>query len=243
MRTYKVNSLERGLAILRVVREGDGPVRNQDVVARTGLPKATASRLMHTLTAMGYLRRIDQGSYVLGEMSARAGRAMIEGLMLERYTPYFDELLAKTGAFACLEVRIAGNMVPVFRWSTEGAALLTSGRCKGKALIDSLTGTCFDFFFGDLAKADSPAVGVTVKQLSRVNWGHQWNEPTSQLFAFTGIRHRSVGCFVLLACMPQPDHPSVDRLESIEAQLLRAAGAISRESFELNGDENGDTFA
>jgi len=218
-------------------------MRNQEVVARTGLPKATASRLMHTLTVMGYLRRIDQGSYVLGEASARSGRAMLDGLRLQRYAPCFHDLLAETGALACLEARIAGSMVPVFRWSTEGAMLLASGLCADTASIDALTRVCFDFFFGDLATAADPAREVTIRQLSSVRWCHQWDEPMGQLVACTGVRHRSVGCFVLSARLPQADPPSVERMASVGSQLLRAAGAISSETLELNGGEDGDTSA
>lgn len=115
---YSVNSLERGLAILRAVREADGPVHNAEIVLRTGLPKATVSRLMGTLTAIGYLRRVSShGTYVLGEASSRLGRAMLAALRLERYLRHFSELLCEANAFACLEARIAGGMVSVFRWS------------------------------------------------------------------------------------------------------------------------------
>ena len=241
MRTYKVKSLERGLAILRAVRDADGPVRNRDIVAGTGLPKATVSRLMHTLTAMGYLRRIDQGSYALGEASARSGRAMLDGLRLQRYAPYFHNLLGEPGAFVCLEARIADSMVPVFRWSAEGAILLASGGYADTASIAAATRVCFDFFFGEVVTADDPNVGIFVQQLSRVNWCHQWDEPMGHLLACTGVLHRSVGCFVLSMQMPQPGLPSAERIASIGSQLLRAASAISTEAHELNGGENGGT--
>ena len=112
-RTYKVNSLDRGLDVLRVIRSADGPIRNNDISTRTGLPKATVSRLVHTLTTMGYLRRIDQGSYVLGQASGRTGRAMLEALRLERYAPLFQGLVASPGAYACLGIMVAKKMVPV----------------------------------------------------------------------------------------------------------------------------------
>lgn len=245
VRTYKVNSLQRGLAILRVVRAGHGPMRNQDVVAHTGLPKATVSRLMHTLTAMGYLRRIDQGSYVLGEASARSGRAMLDGLGLQRYAPCFHELLRESGAFACLEARISNSMVPVFRWSAEGATLLASGLGSEMGSIDTLAHVCFDFFFGDAATVFDPdsAKGVTLQQLSSVNWCHQWDESMGQLLICTGVRHKSVGCFVLSLRMPQPDLPSADRIARVGYRLLSVARVISNDAIELNGGEHDDTSA
>lgn len=50
-------SLERGLSILRCFRPGLGALGNADLVARTGLPKATVSRLTQTLVRSGFLRK------------------------------------------------------------------------------------------------------------------------------------------------------------------------------------------
>lgn len=51
-------SLQRGLAILRCFRPGLGALCNMDLVERTGLPKATVSRLTKTLVNNGFLRRV-----------------------------------------------------------------------------------------------------------------------------------------------------------------------------------------
>jgi DNA-binding IclR family transcriptional regulator len=127
VRRYKVTSLERGLTVLRALRDAEGPVRNQDVVARTGLPKATVSRLMHTLSSLGYLRRTDQGSYVLRGESARPGRAMVEGLRLERHEPLLRDAIEATSGTASLETRVGRDMAAVFRWSGDGGAVLSAG--------------------------------------------------------------------------------------------------------------------
>ncbi|MGE4238951.1 helix-turn-helix domain-containing protein [Ramlibacter sp.] len=124
---YKVTSLERGLAVLRAMRDADGPLRNHDVVSRTGLPKATVSRLMSTLSTLGYLRRTDQGSYVLRDQSARPGRAMLEGLRLERHAPALKSVLSATGGAAYLEAQIGAARVAVFRWLHDGCTLLSAG--------------------------------------------------------------------------------------------------------------------
>lgn len=51
-------SLQRGLTILRCFRPGLGALGNSDLVERTGLPKATVSRLTKTLVNNGFLRRM-----------------------------------------------------------------------------------------------------------------------------------------------------------------------------------------
>lgn len=50
-----VTALARGLAILECFREGETTLTNSDFSERTGLPKATISRLTYTLCSLGYL--------------------------------------------------------------------------------------------------------------------------------------------------------------------------------------------
>lgn len=51
-------SLARGLSVLRAFRAGDGPLGNQELAQRTGLSKATVSRLTFTLSQLGYLQHL-----------------------------------------------------------------------------------------------------------------------------------------------------------------------------------------
>lgn len=50
-------SLERGIAILRAFRPGVSELGNSEIADRTGLAKATVSRLTQTLVAAGFLER------------------------------------------------------------------------------------------------------------------------------------------------------------------------------------------
>lgn len=50
-----VTALARGLEVLRCFRDGEANLTNSDFSERTGLPKATISRLTYTLCALGYL--------------------------------------------------------------------------------------------------------------------------------------------------------------------------------------------
>ncbi|NIQ10280.1 MAG: helix-turn-helix domain-containing protein, partial [Gammaproteobacteria bacterium] len=50
-----ITALARGLSVLRCFRQGDRFLGNQEIAERTGLPKATVSRLTNTLTVLGYL--------------------------------------------------------------------------------------------------------------------------------------------------------------------------------------------
>ncbi|MCE8009078.1 IclR family transcriptional regulator [Aestuariivita sp.] len=50
-----VTALARGLQLLRCFRDGEATLTNADFSERTGLPKATISRLTHTLCELDYL--------------------------------------------------------------------------------------------------------------------------------------------------------------------------------------------
>ena len=50
-----VVALSRGLDVLRAFQPNDGLLGNQEIAARTKLPKPTISRLTYTLTKLGYL--------------------------------------------------------------------------------------------------------------------------------------------------------------------------------------------
>ncbi|WP_204280159.1 helix-turn-helix domain-containing protein, partial [Raoultella ornithinolytica] len=49
------SALVRGLQILRAFTPADVTLGNQELIERTGLPKATISRLTYTLVGLGYL--------------------------------------------------------------------------------------------------------------------------------------------------------------------------------------------
>lgn len=61
-----VRSLQRGLQIINVVAT-HGPLHAKPVARSTGLPLPTAYHLLRTLVHDGYLARLDDGTYVLGE--------------------------------------------------------------------------------------------------------------------------------------------------------------------------------
>lgn len=102
-----VTALARGLEILRAFRPGEVSLGNQDLAERTGLPKATVSRLTNTLRELGYL--VDHGptgAYSLGPGVLALGYAMIAGLEIrERARPLMLELARSANASVALGAR------------------------------------------------------------------------------------------------------------------------------------------
>ena len=76
-----VTALARGLDVLRAFRRGEVELTNTDFAERTGLPKATVSRLTHTLCKLDYLIADPQtGSYRLGAGVLKLGFGVLAGL-------------------------------------------------------------------------------------------------------------------------------------------------------------------
>ncbi len=64
--TSLVRSLQRGLQIINVVA-ADGPLHAKRIARSLQLPLPTAYHLLRTLVHDGYLVRLDDGTYVLGD--------------------------------------------------------------------------------------------------------------------------------------------------------------------------------
>ena len=108
-----VTALARGLDILRVFRPEDGPLGNQELAKRTGLPKPTISRLTYTLTQLGYLnydRKL--GVYSPGGGVLALGYVALAQLDVRRISrPFMQELADECGAAVALGARDRLNML------------------------------------------------------------------------------------------------------------------------------------
>lgn len=106
-------SLVRGLDVLRAFRPGDRPLGNQDIIARTGLPKATVSRITHTLCALGYLLYDeDFGRYSPGPAMVALGySALASTAVIHVAKPLMQELADSTGAAVALGTRDGLEMI------------------------------------------------------------------------------------------------------------------------------------
>ena len=72
-------TVERGLEVLRAFHAERTPLSNAELVRRTGLSKATVSRLTTTLIRIGFLRRAGGGrQFELGAGALSMGHAYLE---------------------------------------------------------------------------------------------------------------------------------------------------------------------
>jgi DNA-binding IclR family transcriptional regulator len=101
-----VGVLDKSLAVLDAVRAAEGPCTLGDLVAATGLAKATAHRLAAALEVHGLLRRDDDGRYRLGLRLIALGRdAAADWPLGLAARPALERLRDATGESAQLYVR------------------------------------------------------------------------------------------------------------------------------------------
>lgn len=102
-----VTALARGLALLRLFGEGAVSLTNADLAERGGLPKATVSRLTHTLTRLGYLAQSPTtGRYRLAPGVLALGYALLSGLDIRaRARPLLQRLAGIADATVAIGAR------------------------------------------------------------------------------------------------------------------------------------------
>src|SRR6202047_243917 len=94
-----VVALSRGLEVLRAFRPNDGLLGNQEIAARTNLPKPTVSRLTYTLTKLGYLSPVPRfEKYQLAPSAMALGYAALANLGVRHLSePFREEVMRETG--------------------------------------------------------------------------------------------------------------------------------------------------
>lgn len=108
-----VVALARGLEVLRAFHPNDGLLGNQEIAARTKLPKPTISRLTYTLTKLGYLTQIPRfEKYQLAPAAMALGYAALANLGVRHLSEKFrDDLMRQTGGAVAVGARDRLSMI------------------------------------------------------------------------------------------------------------------------------------
>ncbi|HEY4204978.1 MAG TPA: IclR family transcriptional regulator [Xanthobacteraceae bacterium] len=119
-----VVALSRGLEVLRAFRPNDGLLGNQEIAARTNLPKPTVSRLTYTLTKLGYLTQVPKfEKYQLAPAAMSLGYAALANLGVQHLSESFrEEVMRATGGAVAVGARDRLSMI-YFGQSRSGLAL------------------------------------------------------------------------------------------------------------------------
>jgi DNA-binding IclR family transcriptional regulator len=119
-----VVALSRGLDVLRAFHPNDGLLGNQELAARTNLPKPTISRLTYTLTKLGYLTPVPRfEKYQLAPSAMALGYAALANLGVRHLSEaYREELMRETGGAVAVGGRDRHSMI-YFGQSRNGLTL------------------------------------------------------------------------------------------------------------------------
>jgi DNA-binding IclR family transcriptional regulator len=119
-----VVALSRELDVLRAFQPNDGLLGNQEIAARTKLPKPTISRLTYTLTKLGYLTPVPKfEKYQLAPSAMALGYAALANLGVRHLSePYREEVMRATGGAVAVGGRDRHSMI-YFGQSRNGLAL------------------------------------------------------------------------------------------------------------------------
>lgn len=111
----QVSALGRGLSLLDCFRSSDRFLGVQELVDRTGLPKATVSRLAHTLVANGYLELSEQeAKFYLGSRVIALGFSALSSMRVRQVArPLMRELADACGASVGIGARDRHTMLYV----------------------------------------------------------------------------------------------------------------------------------
>ncbi len=101
-----VGALGRGLDVLRCFGPRDRWLANQEIAARTGLARPTVSRLVYTLTQLGFLKHSHQARrYALGSAAVSLGYSALSQIDIRRTArPLLHALSQQTNASVHLAI-------------------------------------------------------------------------------------------------------------------------------------------
>ena len=119
-----VVALSRGLDVLRAFHPNDGLLGNQEIAARTNLPKPTVSRLTYTLTKLGYLAPVPRfEKYQLTPAAMSLGYAALANLGVRHLSePFREDVMRATGGAVAVGGRDRHSMI-YFGQSRNGLTL------------------------------------------------------------------------------------------------------------------------
>ena len=114
-----VQSLARGLAVIRAFGAEHPVMTLSEVAARTDLTRATARRFLHTLVELGYVRT-DGKTFALTAKVLQLGYAYLSGLSLPQLAqPHLEELSLKLGESTSAAVLDGTDIAYIARVTTR----------------------------------------------------------------------------------------------------------------------------
>jgi len=107
-----VATLAKGMDLLRAFQARIGPLGNKELVALTGYPKATVSRMTYTLVKTGYLRQLRDGKFEISARVLSLGYPLLVSQRMRHICHDYMADIARTGNYTLgLAVQDGPSMV------------------------------------------------------------------------------------------------------------------------------------
>jgi IclR family transcriptional regulator, pca regulon regulatory protein len=120
-----VQSLERGLSVIRAFDADHSRLTLSEVATATGLSRAAARRFLHTLVHLGYMRTAG-GRFELRPKILELGYAYLSSLTLpEVAMPHLEELVAQVHESSSVSELDGGDVVYIARVPTKRIMTVT----------------------------------------------------------------------------------------------------------------------
>lgn len=242
-----VTALSRGLDILGALVAAAAPLGNRELASRTGLPKATVSRLTHTLVQSRYLDYDGRtGRYALGAEALSLGYAALNSLDIRRVArPVMQRLADAAGFNVGLALRNRNWMI--YTDTVEGGSMINlrlvpgsrvpiTTSAIGRAYLAALTDEQLNAILAEIAPDHNPQqaemrdrVAAAIADYRRVGFCTSigdWQRDISAVAAPIAI-FQGQGPYALNLGGPSYLLPE-DRLKSEFGPMLAAAAAEIR---------------
>jgi IclR family transcriptional regulator, positive regulator for flagellar biogenesis len=124
-----LRTVERGMHVLRAFRSERAPVTNAELVRRTGLSKATVSRLTSTLLQLGFVRHVPGGrEFELAAAPLGIGHAYVAtSELLQQANPFLQELAERLDVSVALAIGDGADMLYIGYRASQHVATLRLG--------------------------------------------------------------------------------------------------------------------
>lgn len=167
----EVSALARGLSLLRLLADASEPLSNGELARRTGIPKATVSRLTATLQSAGFLRLSADERFALGPAVLHLGNAFLRSFDFRQLARlHLAELADAAGANVHLGIR-EGLDILLIDTIRPRSALIVSRMDVGSrmAIATSAVGRAY---FASLPLEQRGALLEELRAASGDRWPH-----------------------------------------------------------------------
>jgi DNA-binding IclR family transcriptional regulator len=242
-----VTALERGFDVLEQFAAARRPLGNGDVAQLTGIPRATVSRLIATLVALGHLRVArETDKYELASGVVRLAQAFLGAIDVRSWArPHVVALAEATGASSFLGVRDGTEMLVVeagrsrsavaFLGSDVGTRMSLASSALGRAWLAGVDAPTRAAVLGQLRARGSkeraqagPAVDAALDEAQRTGYALSLGEWHPNINAVAVPVRTAGGEVVTINCGSPAFVMPAERLrEFVVPKILRAAAALA----------------